>query len=163
MGDTSFFYFLSKANRRTKSLDNTEIILSEEKKMSDLTMNTPATTNTTSLSKRPRNRDWLVRHIPVMVKGRSPRQYRVPKLISSVVMAVCLYLAVHLNRPRSNILRRGERDISYDAAYAQYYYQPYPIQYNLTNYQVPQYQASQQGAVFEMEVPSGYVAPDAQK
>jgi hypothetical protein len=137
--------------------------LSEEKKMSDLTMNTPATTNTISLSKRPRNRDWLVRHIPVMVKGRSPRQYRVPKLISSVVMAVCLYLAVHLNRPRSNILRRGERDISYDAAYAQYYYQPYPIQYNLTNYQVPQYQPSQQGAVFEMEVPSGYVAPDAQK
>ena len=38
-----FFYFLSKANRRTKSLDNTEIILSEEKKMSDLTMNTPGT------------------------------------------------------------------------------------------------------------------------
>lgn len=63
-----------------------------------------ATTNTTSLSKRPRNRDWLVRHIPVMVKGRSPRQYRVPKLISSVVMAVCLYLAVHLNRPRVSIV-----------------------------------------------------------
>merc|ERR1711935_947133 len=34
----------------------------------------------------------------------------------------------------SNILRRGERDISYDAAYAQYYYQPYPIQYNMTSY-----------------------------
>ena len=36
---------------------------------------------------------------------------------------------------QNNILRRGERDISYDAAYAQYYYQPYPIQYNLSNYQ----------------------------
>jgi len=129
--------------------------------MSDMIKETSAI-STTQLSKRPRNRDWLVRHIPVMVKGRSPRQYRVPKLISSVVMAVCLYLAVHLNRPRNNILRRGERDISYDAAYAQYYYQPYPIQYNLSNYQV-QYQTQQNGAVFEMEVPNGYIAPDSQK
>ena len=36
---------------------------------------------------------------------------------------------------QNTLLRRGERDISYDATYAQYYYQPYPIQYNLSSYQ----------------------------
>jgi len=125
---------------------------------------TTATPATMPLSQR---RDWLVRHIPVMVKGRSPRQYRVPKLISSVVMAVCLYLAVHLNRPgRTNVLlRRGERDLSsYDPVYAQYYYQPYPIQYNYNMTDVQgQYQQYQRGVV-EMEVPNGYLAAqDTQK
>ena len=50
-----------------------------------------------SLNQKRQRKDWLIRHIPVKVKGRSPRPYRVPKLISSIVMGVCLYLAVHLN------------------------------------------------------------------
>ena len=42
-------------------------------------------------------REWSVRHIPVRVKGRSPRPYRIPKLWVSIMLGVCLYLAVHLN------------------------------------------------------------------
>ena len=50
------------------------------------------------------------------------------------MLVIMLQIFKHLQF-QNNILRRGERDISYDAAYAQYYYQPYPIQYNLSNYQ----------------------------
>lgn len=42
-------------------------------------------------------REWVVRHIPVRVKGRSPRPYRIPRLWISIIIGVCLYLAVHLN------------------------------------------------------------------
>lgn len=51
------------------------------------------------------NKDWFIRHIPVKVKGRSPRPYRVPKLLSSIVLGVCLYLAVHLNSRPSYTVR----------------------------------------------------------
>jgi hypothetical protein len=136
----------------------------------DLTQATPEVT-TMPLTKRPR-RDWFVRHIPVMVKGRSPRQYRVPKLISSVVMGVCLYLAVHLNQSPnySNdvLLHRGERDLSsLDSSYSQYYYQPYPIQYYGMNESMVEPRALYSSAmdvpsdtVIEMEVQSGYLGPD---
>jgi hypothetical protein len=80
-----------------------------------------------------KNKDWFIRHIPVKVKGRSPRPYRVPKLLSSIVLGVCLYLAVHLNsRPtyaNEILLRRGERDLSSDPDYFAFY-NSYPVQYD---------------------------------
>merc|ERR1719220_523980 len=62
-------------------------------------------------------REWSVRHIPVRVKGRSPRPYRIPKLWVSIMLGVCLYLAVHLNShsPQQQnrlYLRRTERDLA---------------------------------------------------
>ncbi|CBY40183.1 unnamed protein product [Oikopleura dioica] len=61
-------------------------------------------------------REWSVRHIPVRVKGRSPRPFRIPKLWVSIMLGVCLYLAVHLNShsPQQQnhlFLRRTERDL----------------------------------------------------
>jgi hypothetical protein len=95
-----------------------------------------------SLNQKRQRKDWLIRHIPVKVKGRSPRPYRVPKLISSIVMGVCLYLAVHLNAgPRYQndiLLRRGERDLSGDIDYFAYY-STYQVQFNnsLVDYGYP--------------------------
>merc|ERR1712178_433484 len=71
-------------------------------------------------------KDWLIRHIPVKVKGRSPRPYR----------------AVHLNAgPRYQndiLLRRGERDLSGDIDYFAYY-STYQVQFNnsLVDYGYP--------------------------
>lgn len=67
-------------------------------------------------------REWIVRHIPVRVKGRSPRPYRIPRLWISIMIGVCLYLAVHLNGNRSFqtkrvYLRRAERDLSGNVDY----------------------------------------------
>lgn len=98
----------------------------------DMSNRMQAPTTSQPLSTR-QKKDWFIRHIPVKVKGRSPRPYRVPKLLSSIVLGVCLYLAVHLNnRPSySNeiLLRRGERDLSSDPDYVAFYNQ-YQVQYD---------------------------------
>merc|ERR1711893_521075 len=78
------------------------------------------------LTRNYEKREWTIRHIPVRVKGRSPRPYRIPRLWVSIMMGVCLYLAVHLNGNKSLqsdrvYLRRAERDLSSSFDY----YNPY--------------------------------------
>merc|ERR1711990_488797 len=87
-------------------IEKKETFRYREEKMTaiDINENKPV-----SLNQKRQRKDWLIRHIPVKVKGRSPRPYRVPKLISSIVMGVCLYLAVHLNAgPRYQVTHRPE-------------------------------------------------------
>jgi uncharacterized Fe-S cluster-containing MiaB family protein len=73
--------------------------------------------NKMSSEKNFESREWVVRHIPVRVKGRSKRPYRIPKLWISVMLGAVLYLAVHLSQDRyynqnnGALLRRGERDL----------------------------------------------------
>jgi|ERR1712176_1177108 len=120
-------------------IEKKETFRYREEKMTaiDINENKPV-----SLNQKRQRKDWLIRHIPVKVKGRSPRPYRVPKLISSIVMGVCLYLAVHLNAgPRYQndiLLRRGERDLSGDIDYFAYY-STYQVQFNnsLVDYGYP--------------------------
>jgi len=83
-------------------------------------------------------REWVVRHIPVRVKGRSPRPYRIPRLWISIMLGVCLYLAVHLNSSKSLqtkrvYLRRTERDLSGNMDYF------IPQDFSQTYYRLPSY------------------------
>lgn len=98
------------------------------------------------LTRNYEKREWIVRHIPVRVKGRSPRPYRIPRLWISIMIGVCLYLAIHLNGNRSFqtkrvYLRRAERDlgtvdyyIPQDPNYALYEAWNTNSTYQVTNY-----------------------------
>merc|ERR1712130_908856 len=90
------------------------------------------------LTRNYERREWTIRHIPVRVKGRSPRPYRIPRLWISIMIGVCLYLAVHLNGNRSFqnkrvYLRRAERDLSGNLDYyipPEQIYPVYPKEWN---------------------------------